>query len=196
MASVGIAAVEAVTKQVTGRGRPVENGAQGARDNQRASRVSSAPDLDMIVTVERKIADRRLFASRSELLATLHTGIDSAKLDRVLEYLEGSAKISTSNGSIRWTFGSAGPREGSSAGEVDCGASAADDATKEPAGVLGTAERMSADLDSDLPYSEETERLIADCEAGRPIGKMYTAEEYLRHLEQEYGDGALEHPRK
>ena len=192
--------MESVTKQATGRGRPAENGAQGARadrrDDPRASCAPSAPDLDMIVAVERKIADRRLFASRSELRAALHADISSAKLDRVLEYLEGSAKISTGNGSIRWTFGSAGPQEGSSAGEVGGGASAADDATKEPAGVLGTAERASADLDNDLPYSEETERLIADCEAGRPIGKTYTAEEYLRHLEQEYGDGALEHPRK
>ena len=150
----------------------------------------------MIVAVERKIADRRIFASRSELLAALHADIDSAKLDRVLDYLEGSAKISTSNGSIRWTFDSAGLQEGSSAGEADGGASTAGDAAKDPAGVLGTDKRMSVDLDNDLPYSEETERLIADCEAGRPIGKMYTAEEYLRHLEQEYGDGALEHPGK
>jgi len=188
--------VEAVAKQVTGKGRPAENGAQGARGDSQASHASSAPDLDMIVTVERRIADRRLFASRSELLAALHTGIDSAKLDRVLEYLEGSAKISTSNGSIRWTFSSAGPREGRGAGKVGGGASTAGNATKKPAGVLGTAKRTSADLDNDLPHSEETERLIADCEAGRPIGKMYTAEEYLRHLEQEYGDDALEHPRK
>ena len=29
--------------------------------------------------------------------------------------------------------------------------------------------------------------MIADCQAGRPIGKTYAAEEYLRHLDQEYG---------
>ena len=99
------APVEAVAKQVTGRGRPAENEAQGARadrrDDPQGSRASSAPDLDMIVTVEHKIADRRLFASKSELLTALHEDIDSAKLDRVLEYLESSAKISTGNGSIR-----------------------------------------------------------------------------------------------
>lgn len=60
-------------------------------------------------------------------------------------------------------------------------------------GILGMSERLSPDLDNDLPYSEEIERAITDCEAGRSIGRTYTAEEYLRHLDREYGIGALEH---
>ena len=63
----------------------------------------------------------------------------------------------------------------------------------EPAGVLSTSERRSADLDNDLPYSAEIERRIADCEAGRPIGKTYTADEYLKYLAVEHGTGTMEH---
>lgn len=130
----------------------------------------------MIMEVERIILDRRRLTSRSELLAALHMGIDSAKLDRILEYLERSAKISTGDGSIRWTFGG--------------GAAAAGSVGEESAGILSRAEQLSADLDNDLPYSAEIERLLADCEAGRPIGKTYTAEEYLRLLDQEFGTDA------
>ena len=61
-----------------------------------------------------------------------------------------------------------------------------------PSGILSAAERLSADLDNDRPYNAEIERRIADCEAGRPIGKTYTADEYLRHLEREHDIGALE----
>ena len=157
------AAADAADRRRTGAGRP-------------APRASSAPDLDMIMEVERIILDRRRLASRSELLAALHMGIDSAKLDRILEYLERSAKISTGDGSIRWTFGG--------------GAAAAGSVGEESAGILSRAEQRSADLDNDLPYSAEIERSLADCEAGRPIGKTYTAEEYLRLLDQEFGTDA------
>ena len=51
-------------------------------------------------------------------------------------------------------------------------------------------ERRPADLDNERPYSAEIERRIADCEAGRPIGKAYTGEEYLEHLRAEHGIGA------
>ena len=150
-------------------------------------RGAPAPDLNMIVSVERKISDRRHFAGRHELLAALPAGIDPANLDRILAYLEGSAKISTDGGSIRWTFNGTGPQEGPNAGEDDGAAPAPADPPKEPTYILSMAERLSADLDNDLPYSAETEQVIADCQAGRPIGKTYTAEEYLRHLDQEYG---------
>ena len=140
------------------------------------------------MAVERKISDRRRFASRSELLAALDASVEPAGLDRVLEYLERSAKISTDGGSIRWTFSGAGTREGPDAkGEVD-------GASGEPPGILSIAERLSADLDNDLPYSAEIERLIEDCDAGRPIGKTYTAEEFLRHFDLEYGGGDMGRP--
>jgi len=152
------------------------------------SRAPLVPDLDTVMAVERKISDRRRFASRSELLAALDTSVEPAGLDRVLEYLERSAKISTDGGSIRWTFNGAGTREGPDAeGE-------ADGASGEPPGILSIAERLSADLDNDLPYSAEIERLIEDCDAGRPIGKTYTAEEFLRHFDLEYGDGDMGRP--
>ena len=169
---------------------------QGAHAGRRGippgPRGAPAPDLDMIMSVERKISDRRHFAGRRELLAALPAGIDPAGLDRILEYLEGSAKISTDGGSIRWAFSGAGPQEGPCAVENYGAAAAAADTPKEPAYILSTAERLSADLDNDLPYSAETEQVIADCQAGRPIGKTYTAEEYLRHLDQEYGASDME----
>lgn len=56
--------------------------------------------------------------------------------------------------------------------------------------------RLPSDLDNDLPYSEETERPTADGEAGRPTGKAYTAEEYLRHLDQLPGDKDVGQPAK
>lgn len=59
-----------------------------------------------------------------------------------------------------------------------------------PAGILSMDERRSADLDNERPYSAEIERRIADCEAGRPIGKTYTGEAYLEHLRAEHGIGA------
>ena len=64
---------------------------------------------------------------------------------------------------------------------------------EEPVHILTLEERLSPDLDNDLPYSEEVERAIADCKAGRNMGKTYTAEEYLQHLRQEYGIGAVGH---
>ena len=178
----------------------VGNGRQSPRagrySNPPSPRASSVPDLDMILTVERKILDRRSFASRSELLATLHAGIDSAMLDRILVYLEGSAKISITDGSIRWASGTNSPHEGSNTCGGDVGTMTAVGTAGESAGILSMAERLSADLDNDLPYSAEIERLIADCEAGRPIGKTYTAEEYLRHFDQEYGNDDVESPAK
>lgn len=60
--------------------------------------------------------------------------------------------------------------------------------------ILSAEERPSPDLDNDLPYNACIERMIADCDAGRPIGKTYTAEEYPEHLKQEYGIGAAENP--
>lgn len=79
----------------------------------------------------------------------------------------------------------AGPPDGSGAD----GTTAAPPAAAPPEGavhILSMAERLSADLDNDLPYSAEIERLTAECEAGRSIGKTYTAEEYLRYLDHEF----------
>jgi len=56
--------------------------------------------------------------------------------------------------------------------------------------------RLPSDLDNDPPYGEETERPTGDGEAGRPIGKAYTAEEYLRHLDQLPGDEDAGQPAK
>lgn len=61
--------------------------------------------------------------------------------------------------------------------------------TEDPVHILTLEERLSPDLDNDLPYSEEVERAIAECKAGRNMGKTYTAEEYLEHLRREYGIG-------
>lgn len=167
----------------------------GRRGGAPRPRGLSAPDPDMAAAVERQISDRGRFAGRSELLAALHTGIDPAGLDRVLEHLEHSAKISTAGGAIRWTLDGDGPRDASSAGEGGGSRSQpAAVAAGEPAHILSMAERLSADLDNDRPYNKDIERRIADCEAGRPIGRTYTAEEYMRHLEQEHGIGATERP--
>jgi len=154
-------------------------------------RMPSAPDLDMIMEVEREIFDRRRFAHKSELLAALHAGIDSAKLDLILEYLERSEKIATSDGSIRWSFGRAGPPNGPSAGRKDAGTLADVDEGGERIHILSMEERLSADLDNDLPYSKDIEHMIAYCRAGRAIGSTYTAEECLGYLDREFGDGAL-----
>lgn len=56
-------------------------------------------------------------------------------------------------------------------------------------GILSMDERRSADLDNERPYNAEIERRIADCEAGRPIGKTYTGAGYLKHLKDEHGIG-------
>ena len=183
--------MEAATRQVSGR-----SGGAAAAGRQRGvppgPGASPAPDLDVIIEAERRIFDRRRFASRSELLAALHAGIDAASLDRVLEYLERSAKISTGDGSIRWTFGGAGPAEDSNGGRGAGGAPAAGGKAEEPVHILSMEERLPADLDNDLPYSEYLERVIADCQAGRAAGKTYTAEEYLKAFDHEFGSGSLE----
>ena len=176
----------------------VAPGIQDARDDRRGgplgSRTPSAPDLDMVAAVERQISGRGRFAGRSELLAALPKGMDSASLDRILKYLEHSAKISTGDEGIRWTFNDARQQD-SNPDKV--GASlAATAAAEEPVYILSREERRPADLDNDLPYSEDIEQMIADCEAGRPIGKTYTAEEYRRHLKQEFGIGALDNTGK
>ena len=170
-------------------------GRQGARGGAPSSREPSVPDLDMIMAVESQISDRGSIAGRPELLAALPMCIDSANLDRILEYLERSAKISTDGGAIRWAFGDAG-LQGSKTSKKD-GSPQATSATAEgTVHILSREERRSADLDNDLPYSEEIERMIADCEAGRPIGETYTAEEYMRHLEHEFGIGTVDHAGK
>ena len=172
-------------------------GRQGAlgvlRSGAPSPREHSAPDLDMIMAVERQIFDRGGIASKSDLIAALPTDTDSAKLDRILEYLEHSAKISTDGGVIRWTF-SGSPQECPSAASKKGGSPDSTVATEEPIHILSMEERLSPDLDNDLPYSKEIEQLIADCEAGRPIGKTYTIEEYLKHLDQEFGDDAVDRP--
>ena len=66
-------------------------------------------------------------------------------------------------------------------------------ATEDPVHILSIEERLSPDLDNDLPYSAEVEQAIADCKAGRSMGKTYTAGEYRRHLRQEYGIGTVEY---
>lgn len=165
----------------------------GLRSGAPSTRKPSAPDLDMIMAVERQIFDRGGIASRSDLIAALPTDIDSAKLDRILEYLEHSAKISTGGGVIRWTF-SGSPQECPSTASKKGGSSDSTAATEEPIHILSMEERLSPDLDNDLPYSKEIEQVIADCEAGRPIGKTYTVKEYLRHLDQEFGDDAVDRP--
>ena len=109
-----------------------------------------------------------------------------------MEQLEHSEKISMAGGAIRWTPDGGGPRGAPGAGKGDGGSQAIVAAAEEPAHVLSMAERLSADSDNDRPYSADIERRIADCEAGRPIGKTYTAEGYLKHLEQEHGIGAGE----
>lgn len=85
----------------------------------------------------------------------------------------------------------AGSPDGSGAGGKAAGPPAAA-SDEEAVHILSMAERLSADLDNDLPYSAEIERLTADCEAGRSIGKTYTAEEYLRYLDHEFA--AAERP--
>lgn len=178
--------MEAATRQVSGSG----GGAASAgrrRGVPPGPGAAPAPDLDMIIEVERMIFDRRRFASRSELHAALHAGIDPASLDRVLEYLERSAKISTDGGSIRWTFDGAGPAGDSNGGKGRGGKKAAGNKTEEPVHILSMEERLSADLDNDLPYSEDLERAIDDCQAGRATGRTYTAEEYLKAFDHEFG---------
>ena len=158
------------------------------------SRVSSASDLDMIAAVERQISGRGRFAGRSELLAALPKDMDLASLDRIPECPEHSAKISAGDEGICWTFNDAGQQGPNPSKKASASLDAA--ATAEPVYILSREERRSADLDNDLPYSEDVEQMIADCEAGRPIGKTYTAEEYRRHLKQEFGIGALVDTRK
>lgn len=163
-------------------------GRQGARGGAPSSREPSVPGLDMIMAVERQISDHGSFAGRSELLAALPTDIDPARLGRILGYLERSAKISTDGGAIRWTFNGVGLHKDSNDAKKDNGLLDATPATEEPVHILSMAERLSPDLDNDLPYSPEIEQAIADCKAGRPIGKTYTIKEYLRHLDQEFGN--------
>ena len=160
----------------------------GRRDVSPSPRGAPAPDLDMIMSVERAISGHRYFAGRYELLSTLPAGIDPATLDRILAYLEGSAKISTDGGSIRWTFSGAGRQRGPGRGAAPT--------AEELAYILSMEERLSADLDNDLPYSEETEQAIADCKEGRLAGRTYMGEEYLRHLNQEHGAVDLEYTRE
>lgn len=164
----------------------------GRRGGETGLRGPSAPDLDMIMAVEHQISDRGSFAGRSELLAALPAGIDSAGLDRILAYLEHSAKISMDRGAISWSFNGAGLEEDSHGGKNGEGLPDAAPATDEPIHILSTAERLSPDLDNDLPYSPEIEQAIADCEAGRPIGKTYTIKEYLQHLDREFGNDAVD----
>lgn len=159
------------------------------------SRAPSAPDLDMIAAVELQISGRGRFAGRSELLAALPKYVDSASLDRMPEYLEHSAKISTGDDGIHWTFNDT-RQQGSNPDKNASTSLAATVAAEEPVYILSREERRSADLDNDLPYSEDIEQMIADCEAGRPIGRTYTAEEYRRHLKQELGIGALDNTGK
>ena len=151
----------------------------GRRGGAPRPRGFSVPDPDMVAAVERQISDRGRFAGRSELLAALHTGIDPAGLDRVLEHLEHSAKISTAGGAIRWTLDGDGPRDASSAGERGGRSRSAAVAAEEPAHILSMAERLSADLDNDRPYSEDIERRIADSVKCRctPLGAPRTAVE-------------------
>ena len=78
-------------------------------------------------------------------------------------------------------------RPGALAFELEMAGAAA---AEEPVRILGREERRSADLDNDLPYSAEIERMIADCEAGIPIGRTCTVDKHLRHLDQLLGDNA------
>ena len=165
-------------------------GRQGGRRGPPGSRAPSAPDLDMITEAERQISDRGRFADRAELLAALPTGTDPAKLDRIPEYLGRSAKISVHGEAIRWAFNGGDAKESANAGTEGSGPPGAAAAAEEPVHILSMAERLSPDLDNDLPYSQEIERAIEDCEAGRPIGKTYTVKEYLRELDQEFGNDA------
>ena len=158
----------------------------GGRSCQPSPRMPSAPDLDMIMAVERAIFDRRCL-DRSELPAALPVGIDSAKMDRILEYLEHSARITVDNASIRWSFNGADPADDSNTGRNGAATLSSTAATEEPVHILSLEERLSPDLDNDLPYNEEIQQILAECEAGRPIGKTYTADEYQKYLKQEFG---------
>lgn len=63
-------------------------------------------------------------------------------------------------------------------------------AAEKPVHILSREERRSADLDNDLPFSAGIEQMIADCEAGIPIGKTYAIDEHLRQLDQLIGNHA------
>ena len=98
--------------------------------------------------------------------------------------------------SIRWSFNGADPSEHLNKDRKGAEALAATAAAEEPVHILSLEERLSPDLDNDLPYNEEIQQILADCEAGRPIGKTYAAGEYGKHLQQEYGIGPVEDPPK
>ena len=175
--------------------RTARHGGGGARRGPSGSGAPAAPDPSAIVEAERQISNRGRFAGKAELLAALPASIDSARLDRILDYLASSAKISMDGEAVSWTFnGCDGPREDSSAGKRDCDSSGATAATEDTVHILSMEERLSPDLDNDLPYGPEIERAIADCEAGRPVGTTYTVKEYLQELDREFGDDAVGRP--
>ena len=63
-----------------------------------------APDLDLIELVERMVSGLHPPSGRSELLKALPGQIDAGSLDRILAYLERSAKIVIDGDAVRWTF--------------------------------------------------------------------------------------------
>ena len=143
------------------------------------------------------------------LVRNVHSGYDDVEEGRHVlydgQYYDGSpnqlilknlkmlAKISADDGAVTWMFGG-GPCGNPNMGADNAKVPTTADATGDSAHVLSMAERLSPDMDSGRPYRPEIERRIADCKAGRPIGKTYTAGEYLEHLEREHGIGALERP--
>lgn len=62
------------------------------------------PDLESVEMVEREVSGSRQPASKTHLLRAMSGHIDARSLDRILEYLKRSAKITTDGDAILWTF--------------------------------------------------------------------------------------------
>ena len=87
-----------------------------------------APSLDLVEMVEREISGPRPPGDRSQLLKALPDRTDAESLDRILGYLERSAKITTGGDAIRWSFdpvgsGAAGSSRGGGTREATAGSS-------------------------------------------------------------------------
>lgn len=85
----------------------VDGGMPGVAENDAAP--LGGPDLGMVEAVECVISLHRSYESKDRLLRALPDHIDARSLDRVLEYLVRSGKITIDGGAIRWSF-RLGPR--------------------------------------------------------------------------------------
>ena len=66
------------------------------------------PGLDLVELVERIVSGPHPPSGRSELLEALPGRVDAGSLDRILAYLERSAKIAIDGDAIRWIFDTVG----------------------------------------------------------------------------------------